>query len=126
MKVAFPSQDDRGLESQVHGHFGSARHFIVVDTGSGVCERVANRNQEHVHGQCQPLAALGGKAIDAVVVGGIGRGALGKLSEAGIKIYRAVEGSVRKNLTLITSGRLPEFTLEQTCSGHRAGEECTH
>jgi predicted Fe-Mo cluster-binding NifX family protein len=125
MKVAFPSQDDQGLESRVHGHFGSARHFIVVDTGSGVCERADNQKREHIHGQCQPISALGGKAIDAVVVGGIGRGALGKLTDAGIRIYRAVEGSVRENLTLIRSGRLPEFRSEQTCSGHRAGEECT-
>jgi predicted Fe-Mo cluster-binding NifX family protein len=121
MKVAFPSQDDEGVESQVHGHFGSAWHFIVVDTATGVCERVANQNREHVHGQCQPIAALGGRAVDAVVVGGIGRGALERLSETGIKIYRAVEGSVRENLALIESGRLPEFRLEQTCSGHGAG-----
>jgi predicted Fe-Mo cluster-binding NifX family protein len=126
LKVAFPTQEDRGLESRVHGHFGSASHFIVVEAESGDCETVVNRNQEHLHGQCQPLSALGGQALDAVVVGGIGGGALVKLNAAGIKVYRAVEGSIRENLALVRSGRLPELTLDQTCAGHDADGNCGH
>lgn len=126
MKIAFPSQEDRGLESAVYGHFGSAGYFIVVDAESGECEPVVNRNREHLHGQCQPLSALDGKAIDAVVVGGIGMGALFKLNAAGIKVYRAVEGSVQQNLELIRSNKLPELTLEQTCTGHQTDGNCRH
>jgi len=125
MRIAFPSEDDQGLESRVYGHFGSAPHFIVVDTDTGSCAPIINQNREHAHGQCQPIAALGGEAIDAVVVGGIGGGALRKLNDAGIRIYRAVEGSIRENVTLVRAGRLPEFTLDQTCAGHGTGE-CTH
>ena len=33
MKIAFPSQDDNGLESRVHGHFGSAHRFIIFNMG---------------------------------------------------------------------------------------------
>ena len=125
MKVAFPIQENKGLESQVYGHFGSAENFIIVETQDNTFEDIVNRDQEHAQGQCQPLEALGGKSVDAVVVGGIGKGALFKLNAAGVKTYRAIEGSIQDNLELFKAGRLPEFTLDQTCAGH--GEsKCSH
>lgn len=125
MKIAFPVQDDRGEESIVYGHFGSARFFVIADSNDGALESRPNKDREHAHGQCQPLAALGVN-VDAVVVGGIGAGALSKLQAEGVKVYRAVEGTVQENMELITSGRLPEFTLEQTCAGHGHGGGCVH
>ncbi|MGD9363722.1 MAG: NifB/NifX family molybdenum-iron cluster-binding protein, partial [Desulfobacterales bacterium] len=86
-----------------------------------------NHDLNHAHGKCQPLVALGGKTVDAVVVGGIGGGALKKLTEEGVKTYRAVEGTVSENLSLIKDGKLPEFTLDHTCKGHQHGiGECVH
>ena len=118
MKIAFPTNDNLGIDSQVYNHFGSANLFIIVETENGGFEPVVNEDRDHLHGQCQPLSALDGNSVDAVVVGGIGGGALRKLQAAGIIVYRAVEGSVNENLNLIKTGRLPEFTLDQTCAGH--------
>ena len=126
MIIAFPAQDDQGAESLVYSHFGSARFFIMIETGNSGVETIINKDMHHQHGQCQPLAALGGKHVDAVVVGGIGGGALQKLQSSGIKVYRAVEGTVQENLELIKSERLPEFTLDQTCAGHSLHGECVH
>lgn len=126
MKIAFPVMEDCGLESPVHNHFGSAAFFVVVDMQTGTVTGTANPDREHLHGQCQPLRALGGKRVDALVVGGIGRGALQKLTEAGIRIYRAVEGTVKENLELLKSGHSPEFTLDQICAGHTAPGACIH
>ena len=118
MKIAFPTNDNLGIDSQVYNHFGSANLFIIVETENRGFEPVVNEDRDHLHGQCQPLSALGGNSVDAVVVGGIGGGALRKLQATGIIVYRAVEGSVNENLDLIQTGRLPEFTLDQTCAGH--------
>ena len=127
MRIAFPTQEARGKESMVYGHFGSAPIFIVLESETGEVEEVVNRDRVHAHGQCQPLAALGGKAVDAIVVGGIGAGALSKLNASGIRVYRAVEGSVEENLELFDKGRLPELTMEQSCAGHRhQGGGCAH
>jgi len=126
MKVAFPTQHDLGIESPVYSHFGSAKFFIIVDPGCDTVETIVNEDREHLHGQCQPLSVLGGICVDAVVVGGIGGGALSKLQDAGIKIYRAVEGSVQENLELIKSGHLPQFSPDQTCAGHQTNEKCVH
>jgi predicted Fe-Mo cluster-binding NifX family protein len=126
MKIAFPTQFDQGLESPVFGHFGSAAYFLVVDDASGAVETIVNADRDHLHGQCQPLAALGGKKVDAVVVGGIGGGALQKLLSSGKKVYRAVEGTLNQNLELIRTHRLPEFSFKMTCAGHGGHGGCAH
>jgi predicted Fe-Mo cluster-binding NifX family protein len=126
MIIAFPTQEDKGLESLVYEHFGTAHQFVVVDSETGSFEVLLNGDKEHQHGRCQPLNALGGRRVDAVVVGGIGGGALAKLNSAGVVAYRAAEASVAENLKLIKSGFLPVFTAEQTCAGHGVGGGCVH
>jgi predicted Fe-Mo cluster-binding NifX family protein len=127
MKIAFPTQQNDNLDSEVYGHFGSAKYFVVVDADTNEVSTIGNQDLNHQHGNCQPLAALGGVAVDAVVVGGIGGGALRKLNSAGIKTYRAVEGTVNENLMMIKEGKLPAFSMDQTCAGHTKGiGECVH
>lgn len=126
MKIAFPTQENKGFKSPIYGHFGSAYYFVVVDTEENSTEIIENPDRDHLHGHCQPLKALNGRRVDAVIVGGIGGGALRKLSMEGIKIYRAAEGTVRDNLELLDAGKLPEFTPDQTCAGHGIGESCPH
>ena len=126
MKIAFPTQEDLGIDSRIFNHFGSAGIFIIVDTETGGIESSANLDMEHQHGQCQPLKALGGNTVDAVAVCGIGKGALDKLRGSGIKVYRATEGSVNDNLNLVKSGLLPEFETEHTCAGHGIMGKCIH
>lgn len=126
MKIAFPTQENYQLDSEVHNHFGSAKYFILVDAETDAVSAIENQDSDHDHGNCQPLAALGGVAVDAVVVGGIGGGALRKLSNAGVRTYRAVEGTVAENLALIKAARLPDFTIDQTCAGHTGIGACLH
>ncbi len=126
MKIVFPIQTDNGIDSPVYGHFGTARLFILIDSEKPEPEVLANQDLNHTHGQCQPLIALGGRKVDAVVVGGIGGGALRKLNKEGVLVYRAIEGSVAENLSLLQSGKLPQFTLDQTCAGHTTIGGCSH
>ena len=126
MKIAFPINIDQGLESQVYNHFGSANTFFIVDSDTGAGEAYQNADAGHLHGQCQPLAALNGAVVDAIVVGGIGKGALKKLLGAGIKSYKGVEGTISENLDLFKSGKLTEFPTNHDCGGHGKGGDCAH
>ena len=126
MRVAFPIEENNGLASRVFGHYGSAPRFVMVDSETGSVITVDNRDKDHLHGQCQPLKALDGEKVDAVAVGGIGAGALNKLNASGIRVYRAIDGSVADNLKLIESCVLPELMPEQTCIGHSSGGGCVH
>ena len=85
MKVGFAVQVDNGIESRVFDHFGSAPAFIIVDHEGKDFISINNKDLHHVHGACNPIMALDGKSVDAMVVGGIGAGALRKLNALGIR-----------------------------------------
>ncbi len=124
MKVCFPVQKDEGIESQVYNHFGSAPVFIMVDTEDNKVKRVDNSDLHHVHGACNPIMALGGQKVDALVVGGIGGGAMVKLNAMGVKIYGAEAGSVKKNLELLNQNKLQQLSMDHSCRAHEGG--CGH
>ena len=126
MKICFPTQALQGIESIVFEHFGSAPGFVIVDTENMTAEEIGNNDQHHVHGMCQPTAALGGRMVDAVVVAGIGAGALSKLNSQGIRVFRSAGGTIAGNIDLFKNGKLPEFEARFTCSGHAEGGGCSH
>jgi len=126
MKVCFPVNGSPSLESEVYGHFGSAPSFVLVDTDTNDLKVIGNADQHHTHGMCSPIRALGGHDIDCVVVGGIGGGALMKLNQTGVKVYRASARTVSGNLALFTANSLPVFEQNHVCGGHSNGSACSH
>lgn len=126
MKICFPVQNNSGLESRVYDHFGSAPEFVIVDTTTSVLSTITNNDQHHAHGACNPIMALDSHRVDAIVVGGIGGGALSRLNQAGIRVYRAGASSIRENIEMFSANRLPEYTLQQCCGGHTQAGECAH
>ena len=126
MKICFPVQVNEGLASEVYGHFGSAPMFVVVNTDTGEVTSISNSDQIHEHGSCNPVAGLGGHQVDAIVVGGIGRGALHKLNVSGLRVFQAQQGSIDKNMELFKADDLPEFMPGHSCGGHGHDHECSH
>lgn len=118
MQICVPVLEDNGLESHVSAHFGSAPAFMIVDTDSGACRAIPNRNSHHAHGMCQPLAAIAGETIDGIVVGGIGMGALMKLQAAGIEVFLAEQATVGETVTAFKAGALRPVSPESACGGH--------
>jgi predicted Fe-Mo cluster-binding NifX family protein len=126
MKVCFPVAEEEGLNSEVYGHFGSAPVFIIVDTKDNHVTTINNKDQHHAHGACNPLKALNNQQVDAIVVGGIGAGALTKLNQQGIKVFQAQAQKVKENIKLLKDHILTEFTMQHTCAGHGQGISCGH
>lgn len=124
MKVIVPVAEYCGLESPVYGHFGSAPCFAVVDSETMAVERLSNRDKEHVHGACSPMKALVGSNIDAILVGGIGPGALLGLRKAGVGVFLAPEGSVSDALRLFKVGKLEALDEQATCGKHGESAGC--
>ena len=124
MKICFPVEVDKGLDSQIFGHFGSAPFFVVFDTQNNTTGTINNQDLGHIHGQCNPMKALNGKMMDAIVVGGIGGGAITGLNNMGIKVYKAANGNIRENIKRFEAGALMEMTMAHTCGGHIGG--CAH
>ena len=124
MKVGFAVQGNEGVESKVYDHFGSSPTFIIVDTETKDQIRVNNKDLNHVHGACNPIMALDGKNVDAMVVGGIGAGAINKLNDMGVKVYGAAAPTVKENLELLSQNKLEELSVYNACRAHQGG--CGH
>lgn len=126
MKVCFPVLENQGLQSQVFGHFGSAPGFVVVDAVTSEITAINNSDQIHEHGACNPVAGLGGHQVDAIVVGGIGGGALLKLNSSGLRVFQAREGTIAENLELFRANELAEYMPGHSCGGHGHSQGCSH
>ncbi len=126
MKICFPVQNDNGIESTVYNHFGSAPVFVVVDTDTNSVASISNRDQHHTHGSCNPMKALDNQKVDALVVGGIGAGALTRLNQMGITVHRSQGETIRENLSMFQDKRLPVLTVQGCCGGHSNDGGCAH
>jgi predicted Fe-Mo cluster-binding NifX family protein len=72
------------------------------------------------------MKALNNQKIDAIVVGGIGAGALNGLNRMGIRVHRSQAATIQENVALFKNQTLPELTLEQCCGGHNNDGGCAH
>lgn len=124
MKIGFPVESNEGLDIPVYGHVGSAPLFLVVNTETREVRETGNRDLHHDHGAYSPLKALGGEAVDAIVVGSIGAGALAGLNRAGLTVYQAIGATVADNLAMLAHVELPVLTPADVCGGHSGG--CSH
>ena len=125
MKICFPVSKVDGMESEVYGHFGSAPAFLVVETDSNTITTISNKDQHHEHGACNPLKALNNQKVDAIVVGGIGGGALNRLNQLGIKVFQAQASTIKENIAMFNK-RVSEFAATHCCPGHGHIGGCGH
>lgn len=124
MKVCIPTQTNIGKQAQVHDHFGSAPYFTIYDVDQDICEIVDNSDRHHSHGACHPLGVLDGKGINAVVCSDMGRRAIERLNEGGIRAYRASETTVEDIVSQYRTGDLEEITAENACAHHGSHHGC--
>ncbi len=118
MNLCIPVTADRGLESPVSGHFGSAPLYLLVDSETRATRTLSNARAVHEHGACRPLDALAGERVDALVVGGIGAGAIMKLQSAGIRVFRATAPTASACLDAFLRNELEEMDPAAACAGH--------
>jgi predicted Fe-Mo cluster-binding NifX family protein len=123
MNICIPVEENKGLQSPVCPHFGSAPMFMMVDTDSGTCRAINNQNQEHAHGMCTPLASLQNERIDGMVVGGIGMGALNKLNAANIQVYVSDYSTVAETVGAFKAGTLELMRPGMACGHHGQGHQ---
>ena len=118
MKICIPSKDDRGLEAEIHDHFGSAPWFTIVDTETGEADSVRNPSCHLAEGSCHHIDTLRSLGVVAVVSSGIGRRAWTALDDAGIKVFSAVARRVGDIPTALLNGDAELLDLGSTCGPH--------
>ena len=126
MKICMPTMGKNGMNEMVYGHFGSAAYFTIFDTETNDLSIVENTNEHHSHGACMPLDAISGYNIDAVLTNGMGKRAVQKLNNGGVKVYLLENDTVLEAIEKFKSGSLFELTTENACGGHHHGHGHAH
>ena len=113
---------------EIFQHFGRTEKFKLYDVEDGVI-----KNTQIVDTNGSGHGALAGflKAAeaDALICGGIGRGAQEALAEEGISLYGGVQGSADKAAEAFVSGNLsydPQVQCDHHGHEHHHGEDCGH
>lgn len=96
MRIAVPAVDDRGLESEVSGHFGRARYFVFVDVEDNEikgAEVVKVPFEEHGPGDLPRFVKEHGGEV--VLAYGMGQRAISFFNELGIEVVTGAYGGIR-------------------------------
>ncbi len=104
-------------------HFGRTENFKVYDIEDGkiVSSEVIGSNGVG-HGALAGL--LADRAIEIVICGGLGGGAMNALQQAGITVVAGAEGDADKAVENFLNGSL--VSTGANCDHHGEGHECGH
>ncbi len=118
MKLCMPTMGEGGMNEKVYNHFGSASYFTIFDDETHELKVVENNNSHHSHGACQPLEAIAPYNVDAVLTNGMGKRAVQKMNNGGIKVYLLEDDTVADAIDKFAKNGLVELTVENACGGH--------
>ncbi len=107
MRIAIPSADDRGLESEVSQHFGRSRYYTFVDVEDGEIKgvEVIELNTEG-HGPRDLPKFVKQHGGDMVVAYGMGNRAVDFFNQMGIQVITGAYGKISDVIQALLSRNL--------------------
>ena len=130
MKIAITSENN-----EVFQHFGHTPGFAVFKTDeTGIISEKYLASGDSGHGALASL--LKAEAVDVLICGGIGGGAINALGAAGIQVIGGASGSVRAVAEAFVNGTLRvrenfhcnhhHHGENHDCGNHSCGGNCSH
>ena len=127
MKIAFPVEEDKGLQSSVNEHFGMAKAFMIVELETRETQVIPNKK---ANGSSSCKTGFIGKdeGVNAVVTKCMGDGSQRGLHALEIKVYASGADTVGENLDLFEKGELKLFHIFDLCQTKKNKKEggCGH
>ncbi len=121
-KIAFACEENKGLESEMSGHFGRCPYFMMVDVeGTEVkkVDPVANPFfNGHVPGAVPEF--INKQNVNVMIAGGMGPKAVDMFNGFGIEVATGVGGKVANVLKAYLEGKVSGTVA---CS-HDHGDSC--
>ncbi len=108
MKIAFTSDENKGLESVMSYHFGHSPYFVIVEIENNEIKKVETieNTLAEFHGPGELPAFMKNKGVNIIATGGMGPRAQEFFREYGIKPIIGVYGKVKDVLSEITEGKV--------------------
>jgi predicted Fe-Mo cluster-binding NifX family protein len=117
--IGIPS-DGPDLTDSISAHFGHCRYFVGVELeGENVKKLFSLENNGH--SSCmEPVINMKQRDVTDMIIGGIGGRPFVGFSQYGIRLFKGIEGSIEKNISLYLQGKL-EVLNEPLCGGNSEG-----
>ena len=120
MKIAFASEEDKGLESRIAYHFGRCSYYVFVEVENGQIKSVETKRNPYFNSHTpgvvpEFIASQGAKVI---VAGGMGPRAIDWFNRLGVQPITGVSGVIRDVLNDYLAGKLANA---KPCDEYREG-----
>ena len=117
MKIAFASEDSKGLESVISHHFGRCPYYVFVEVENGEVQSVTVKANplynEHIPGVVPQFVADEGANV--IVAGGMGPRAIDWFKRLNVQPVTGVSGIVKDVLEKYLKG---EISGAEPCDEH--------
>ena len=107
-RIAFASEDNRGLESELSAHFGRCPYYTVVDVEGEEILRSEVLENPYFNSH-QPGAVpnfIRSQNVDVMIAGGMGPRAIDLFNQFGIEVATGVQGQVKNVTSAYLDGRI--------------------
>jgi len=121
IKLAVPTR-----AGQVDEHFGHCESFTIyaVDDNKAVVGRESFTPPPACGCKSNLIPTLVEMGVKVLVAGNMGEGAVVRLGQAGIQVFRGAKGDVGEAVQAWQNGTLKDSKV--VCLEHGAGHECHH
>ncbi|MCD6474049.1 MAG: NifB/NifX family molybdenum-iron cluster-binding protein [Thermoplasmata archaeon] len=107
MKIAIPSEDEKGLESEISMHFGRCRYYTFIEIEDGELKNVEVVKvsfEEHGYGELPEFIKKHGANL--VIAYGMGERAIDYFNNLGIDVITGVKGKIKEVVEKFVEGKL--------------------
>jgi len=109
MRIAFPT-NGKSLKAEIWFHFGRAENYLIYDTETKKFKIYKN---PEVFGKKElPPDFLNRLKADVVIAHALGAKAFDRFKKFGIKVYKAINKSIKENIKQFQAGKLKELGKE--------------
>jgi len=132
LKVAIPSMDDKGLDSEVCEHFGHSEYYTIIEIDKQLpppgeikknlfkdeeCKiQIVKNDRTEGHACEMPVNLIADQKVDYLLTSGIGGSPFMLFQQIGIKLYTGALGTVREALRDFLCGMLQQMA-QASCGG---------
>jgi len=118
MKLVIPTNDKKGLESEIAEHFGRCLTYTFLNEKGEVIEIIDNTS-EHMGGSGLPPELMKKHQAEVLICGDIGPRAISLCAELGIEVYICRASAVREAFDLWKNNQLKKAGVGDACEQHQ-------
>jgi len=118
MKIVIPTNNKKGLDDKIAGHFGRCLTYTFIDE-KGNLLKVIDNTSGHMGGAGLPAELIKKHGADILLCRDLGPRALNLCRELGIEVYVYKAETVKEIFEMWQNNKLKPAGAEDACEEHK-------